>query len=309
MAAEQASYLGEHQDPNFTTTSRSSQPRNSGANAFAQLSRGGIGSAQASQENGHSNNANGPTINDALLAYETQYYAHQPKSLSGIAGRSFLLGVGLTSSSILTLYLLLGENISTRLWRAPFFVALLSLFHFLEFLTTAHTNTPAANISSFLLSSNGSAYTIAHFSALCECILTNLFFPNTSIFPEPLPTITLALGLFLVMLGQTVRSIAMVQAGTNFNHVVQRRRNPSHRLVTSGIYAILRHPSYFGFFWWGLGSQLVLGNRVCLVGYAVVLWKFFHARIDGEEELLVRFFGESYEAYRKRSWVGIPGCG
>ena len=48
------------------------------------------------------------------------------------------------------------------------------------------------------------------------------------------------------------------------------------------------------------------GNVVCLVGYAVVLWKFFERRIEGEEELLVRFFGAEYESYRKRTRVGIP---
>lgn len=49
-----------------------------------------------------------------------------------------------------------------------------------------------------------------------------------------------------------------------------------------------------------------MGNAVCTVGYAVVLWKFFSARIRGEERLLVGFFGEEYVRYRERSWVGIP---
>ncbi len=71
----------------------------------------------------------------------------------------------------------------------------------------------------------------------------------------------------------------MVQAGSNFNHTVQMKRSEGHVLVTSGIYAVLRHPSYFGFWWWGLGTQVVLGNGICLVGYAVVLWRFFHSRI------------------------------
>jgi len=33
---------------------------------------------------------------------------------------------------------------------------------------------------------------------------------------------------------------------------------------------------------------------------------FFDRRIEGEEELLVRFFGGEYESYRKRTRVGIP---
>jgi hypothetical protein len=62
---------------------------------------------------------------------------------------------------------------------------------------------------------------------------------------------------------------------------VQSKHQAGHVLVKSGLYGYLRHPSYFGFFWWGLGTQLVLGNAVCFVGYALVLWRFFSSRIRG----------------------------
>lgn len=48
------------------------------------------------------------------------------------------------------------------------------------------------------------------------------------------------------------------------------------------------------------------GNTICLLGYIIVLQRFFSRRIDGEEQLLVRFFGDEYVGYRARSWVGIP---
>lgn len=48
------------------------------------------------------------------------------------------------------------------------------------------------------------------------------------------------------------------------------------------------------------------GNTICLLGYIVVLQRFFSRRISGEEELLVRFFGDEYVKYRASSWVGIP---
>ena len=92
----------------------------------------------------------------------------------------------------------------------------------------------------------------------------------------------LGTGLVMLLLGQVVRSTAMVQAGSNFNHTVQREKASGHELVTGGIYGWLRHPSYFGFFWWGLGTQVVSGNTLCLVGYAVVLWRFFKDRIQSE---------------------------
>ncbi len=92
----------------------------------------------------------------------------------------------------------------------------------------------------------------------------------------------LGLGIAMLIVGQATRTMAMVQAGSNFNHLVQMKRKQGHELVTDGIYAWLRHPSYFGFWWWGLGTQVVLGNWVCLVGYVVVLWRFFSGRIESE---------------------------
>lgn len=74
----------------------------------------------------------------------------------------------------------------------------------------------------------------------------------------------------------------MAHAGTNFSHVVVMNREQDHVLVKTGIYAYIRHPSYFGFFWWGMGTQFMLGNPICAVGYALALWKFFSSRIRGE---------------------------
>lgn len=92
-------------------------------------------------------------------------------------------------------------------------------------------------------------------------------------------------GLVLIVIGQMTRTMAMAQAGTNFSHLVQSKRKEGHVLVTDGVYAWIRHPSYFGFWWWGLGTQLVLGNMMCLVGYTVVLWRFFKHRIESKFKL------------------------
>jgi len=246
-----------------------------------------------------------PQPNDILAAldrYDKQFLPHQTKSLSGIALRSFLLGIILSLSLSLTLLLLYQGN---PIWRAPFFLTTLSTFHFLEFWTTAYANSASATISSFLLSSNGSAYNIAHSASLLETVLSHIFFP--SILLPLLHRLFLSLGLALIVIGQATRASAMLTAGTNFSHVVRHTKASSHQLVTTGIYSVLRHPSYFGFFWWGIGTQLVCGNAICLVGYAVVLWRFFDRRIKGEEELLVRFFGNQYVAYTRKTWVGIPG--
>ncbi|KAG5984762.1 hypothetical protein E4U55_003274 [Claviceps digitariae] len=235
-------------------------------------------------------------------------YPNQPMSLAGISLRAFLLGT-IFSSALLTTLLTLVLT-SSPLWRIPFFVSALSLFHFLEYWTTAAQNTPQATISAFLLTANWPAYPIAHALGCLECLITHTIFTTTTTSPTKThPTLPLLLGLTMVLLGQLVRSSAMLHAGTSFNHTVQTRKASSHTLVTTGVYALVRHPSYFGFFYWGLGTQLVLGNTLCFLGYAFVLWRFFRSRVRVEEDKLVEFFGDEYVRYRARVGTLIPFVG
>ncbi|KUI65555.1 Protein-S-isoprenylcysteine O-methyltransferase [Cytospora mali] len=247
-----------------------------------------------------------PAAQTQFEAYspDKPYFPGQAKSLAGIALRAFCLGIALAVGAIGTITILLVT--SSPLWRLPFFLAALATFHFLEFWTTAAYNTREADVSSFLLTANWPAYAIAHTAAAVECLLTNALFPGRSWAPFHTGTLLMLLGVFLVVVGQVVRSAAMVQAGPSFNHIVQQTQKREHILVTTGIYGTLRHPSYFGFFWWGLGTQLAMGNLVCFVAYAAVLWRFFSTRIMHEELFLVKFFGEEYVDYRKKTGTKIP---
>ncbi|KAK1242177.1 hypothetical protein MKX07_000163 [Trichoderma sp. CBMAI-0711] len=232
------------------------------------------------------------------------FYPGQPKSLSGIALRAFCLGIAFAAGLLSTLAILLLTD--SPVWRVPFFLLALSLFHFLEFWTTAERNTAVASIDSFLLTANWPSYAIAHSAAFLECLLVSVFFPDRHWAPLGSGNVLLFLGLALVVVGQAVRSLAMLHAGASFNHHIQTKKAQTHLLVTTGIYGWLRHPSYFGFFWWGLGTQLVLGNAVCFVAYTAVLYTFFKGRIEIEEHKLVEFFGEDYVNYRKRVGTLIP---
>ncbi|CAG8955009.1 hypothetical protein HYFRA_00007021 [Hymenoscyphus fraxineus] len=267
------------------------------------LNNGGIGHIPATHDQGPDLFERLPVeMTVALDLWEQKFKPGHVRSLAGIALRAGLLGGSLFSSTILTIYLLSHSN---PLWRAPFFIANLSLFHFLEFYTTAFVNTANADVSSFLLSSNGVAYNIAHTGALTECLLTHYLHP-TPLFPRLIHNILLFGGLIFILVGQIIRSTAILQAGPSFSHIVAQRKKSTHVLITQGIYSILRHPSYFGFFWWGIGTQLMLGNAVCFLGYSVVLWRFFDRRIYGEELFLVNFFGREYTEYRARTPTGIP---
>ncbi|KAI4258376.1 MAG: hypothetical protein LQ352_001225 [Teloschistes flavicans] len=254
------------------------------------------------------------TPNEDAIGNHLAITADTGKSASAISLRAFLLGLVLGVSLALTL--LAVQQPLNPLWRASTFLATLSFFHFLEFYITARYNPRAATISAFLLSQNGYAYNVAHTLAFLECLfrhyVAKIYFPG-QVYLQPFDAILpggrlaktawLTLGFAMLAIGQGTRTLAMVHAGTNFNHLVQSRKKEGHILVTGGIYGWLRHPSYFGFFWWGLGTQVVMGNVGCLFGYAVVLWRFFRYR---EEKLLVGFFGLDYVRYRDKTTVAIP---
>jgi len=114
------------------------------------------------------------------------------------------------------------------------------------------------------------------------------------------------LGFLICCVGLFSRALAMATASSNFSHTIEQERRPTHTLVTSGIYSVLRHPAYFGFFWWSIGTQMLLANPVCFAAYAGASFHFFYERIPYEEQLLVHFFGEAYVEYRDRTWIGIP---
>lgn len=210
-----------------------------------------------------------------ILPLDPSLLPRGSRSLSLIALQAFFLGLTLAGSLLSTAWLVSERR---TIWRLPSFFACLALFHFLEFWTTAHFNLPAARASSFLLYSNGTAYNIAHTLATIEIIVSNFITSYQSLYVNHF---TVVVGLTLIVLGQVVRSVAMAQAGTNFNHTPQRVRKEGHELVTTGVYGWLRHPSYFGFFWWALGTQVLVGNKICTVGYLLALWNFFNRRILG----------------------------
>ena len=72
-------------------------------------------------------------------------------------------------------------------------------------------------------------------------------------------------------------------------------------------YKILRHPSYVGFYYWAVGTQMILCNPLSTILYGLAAWTFFRYRIAYEEETLKQHFPDgAYEAYAARTYIGIP---
>ena len=72
-------------------------------------------------------------------------------------------------------------------------------------------------------------------------------------------------------------------------------------------YSILRHPSYVGFFYWAVGTQMLLCNPVSTILYGLAAWTFFRHRVAYEEQTLKKLFPDgAYESYAARTYIGIP---
>ncbi|SCZ90897.1 BZ3500_MvSof-1268-A1-R1_Chr1-3g02360 [Microbotryum saponariae] len=173
-----------------------------------------------------------------------------------------------------------------------------AMFHLLEFVVTSMYNPGKLSVSSFLLN-NGSPYHVAHAFGIVEHVLEEAYLPPKWRAFKHLGWIMVA-GWVLLMGGQILRSFAMISAAQNFSHVIQTKKRDDHSLVETGIYAWSRHPSYAGFCWWALGTQIMLANPIATLAFTHVLLSFFAARIEAEEKYLVKFFGDDYISYRKR---------
>lgn len=79
-----------------------------------------------------------------------------------------------------------------------------------------------------------------------------------------------------------------------------------HTLVTTGIYATVRHPMYAGFWLMGLAQLLLLPNWIAgpagLVGFGLL----YFGRVRREEEMMIAAFGEEYRAYMRRTARVVP---
>ena len=164
-----------------------------------------------------------------------------------------------------------GSNHTLVQW--SLYMVALSGFHFGEFLNTALFKPDVVSYNSFVVN-HSKSYTIAALASWTEFWLEAHFLP----FGAKFRGVFFAAGVLLVATGQTLRALAMYTCGPNFDHIIMERRVAAHRLVTHGVYGRLRHPSYCGWFWWCMGTQLLLCNPVCVCAYALAAWDFFRHR-------------------------------
>lgn len=111
-------------------------------------------------------------------------------------------------------------------------------------------------------------------------------------------------GVPLLLFGIVVRIVSRFALGEQFSGHVQTTEN--HRLVTTGIYRLIRHPLYLAYLCLLVGFPLTFGSvggLACTFASGIPALIY---RIRIEEDALERWFPDDYHAYRARTRRLIP---
>lgn len=110
-------------------------------------------------------------------------------------------------------------------------------------------------------------------------------------------------GLVLFASGIAVQAVAMFQLKGSYT--VRLGVQPEQRLVTWGLYRIVRHPGYLSYLMSLSGIVLAMCSLLTFVLVVIVLI-FLVKRIDEEEKMLINEFGDKYLEYMERTKRLIP---
>jgi len=127
--------------------------------------------------------------------------------------------------------------------------------------------------------------------------------PNNWVaWPDGLATLATVLGLIFGLIGAIFLALSALNLGTNLT--VFPRPKDDGTLVQVGLYALVRHPMYFGVIAAALGWSLLRTNAIG-VGLSIVLLLFFD-RKAAREEIWLRGKYANYADYQKRVRKLIP---
>ena len=223
------------------------------------------------------------------------YYFTTPKSKFKV---DHIIGIILCSIFSLSLSMLLFTN--TIFYQFYLYLLTEIIYHYSEYISVIIYHFYNLDYKSFLLD-HSTEWVFALIFSYLETILGTIFFKKIK-----QNIYTFILGIILTIIGQIFRIGALYTGKKNFTHLLSYEKKKEHFLMTTGFYGITRHPSYFGFLVWTIGTQLMCLNIICLIGFPIGLYIFFEDRIIEEEGLLIEFFGKDYIEYKKKVGILIP---
>jgi protein-S-isoprenylcysteine O-methyltransferase Ste14 len=114
-----------------------------------------------------------------------------------------------------------------------------------------------------------------------------------------------ALGIGVFLSGLAMRGWAVHELGRFFKFTVVVQAG--HRVVESGPYRWIRHPSYTGLLMASLGLGIALGTWLSIPACVVPPLIGFSIRLEHEERVLADELGEPYRRYMERTRRLVPG--
>jgi protein-S-isoprenylcysteine O-methyltransferase Ste14 len=110
-------------------------------------------------------------------------------------------------------------------------------------------------------------------------------------------------GLALVVLGTAVNISGRFALGRNWGNQVIIYED--HKLVTNGVYRLVRHPLYAGLIWMFAGAALVFQNWAALAATMLIFYPGVFYRGKQEEKALLAQFPD-YSQYRDHTGMFFP---
>lgn len=142
------------------------------------------------------------------------------------------------------------------------------------------------------------------FEALLLFFIYTQFFGRSIVLPMQPSVWQEVFGFILIIVGVGGAFLAKWELGNAWVYAAAYRVKPKQKLITSGIYALVRHPIYSCFVISYLGALLLAGSLL----WVSVLFLFipFFRQEKREEHMLLKHFGKRYEDYIRKTKMFIP---
>lgn len=134
--------------------------------------------------------------------------------------------------------------------------------------------------------------------------LVAIFTPLLEFADYPLHPVAFTLGVVVLCPGLWLFYRSHADLGKNWSISLEIRED--HRLVSSGVYRLIRHPMYTAIFLQASAQTFLLPNWLagpsCLLAFLLM----FVFRVGREEQMMHKIFGAAYADYMKQTKRLIP---
>jgi protein-S-isoprenylcysteine O-methyltransferase Ste14 len=111
-------------------------------------------------------------------------------------------------------------------------------------------------------------------------------------------------GLVIMATGLVIRSWSMLTLKKSYTRTL--RVHEHQQLFRKGPYLYIRHPGYLGTILTWEAAGLAMENFLILIVAVLLVSSAYTYRIQKEEKMLLRQFGDEFLSYKRHSWRLIP---